>query len=223
MIGSALRMGPGKMNYAGIPDIPSLMEATVELLLRGMGDSASMRQQLAARFKLDPDDEAWRKFVNNHAWALVRLQAQARIRKIAPGRYELTGGVTDATPPIREGEALPRWARVLVANAAHKNAVRWNAEPFQREDLIALWKEGEGRCMLINLPFRETQVGAGKARRPFAPSLDRIDSSQPYTRRNCRLVLQTVNFALNAWGDDVFLGIAEGAIRVRDALARPPT
>src|ERR1700731_3524160 len=30
--------------------------------------------------------------------------------------------------------------------------------------------------MLTNLPFRETQVGAGKARRPFVPSLDRIDS-----------------------------------------------
>lgn len=158
------------MNSADIPDIPSLMEATVELLQRGMSDSASMRQQLAARFKLDREDEAWRKFINNHAWALVRLQAQARVRKIAPGRYELTGGVTDAPPPIREGEALPRWARVLVGSATHKNAVRWSAEPFQREDLIALWKEGKGRCVLTNLPFQETQVGAGKARRPFAPS-----------------------------------------------------
>jgi hypothetical protein len=84
--------------------------------------------------------------------------------------------VTDATLPIREGEALPRWARVLVTIATHKNAVRWSAEPFKTEDLIALWNEGEGRCMLTNLPFRETQVGAGKARRPFVPSLDRIGS-----------------------------------------------
>jgi hypothetical protein len=209
------------MNSASIPDIRSLMEATVELLQRGMSDSASMRQQLADRFKLDRGDEAWRKFVNNHAWALVRLQAEARIRKIAPGRYELTVSVTDATTPIREGEPLPGWARVLVAGATKKNAVRWSAQPFQRDDLVALWKEGQGRCMLTNLPFRETQVGAGRARRPFAPSLDRIDSSQPYTRRNCRLVLQAVNFALNAFGDDVFLAIAEGAIRVRDALASP--
>jgi hypothetical protein len=132
------------MNSASIPDIPSLMETTVELLQRGMSDSTSMRQQLAERFKLDRGDEAWRKFVNNHAWALVRLQAQARIRKIAPGRYELTVGVTDATLPIREGEALPRWARVLVTSATHKSAVRWSAEPFKTEDLIALWNEGEG-------------------------------------------------------------------------------
>ena len=165
------------MNSAGIPDIPKLMEATVELLEMGTSDSASMRARLAARFKLDRRDEAWRKFVNNHAWALVRLQAQGRIRKIAPGGY-------DATPPIREGEPLPRWARVLVASATHKNTVRWGAEPFQTADLVALWKKGQGRCMLTNLPFRETSVGAGKARRPFAPSLDRINSGQPYNRRN---------------------------------------
>ena len=197
------------------------MEATVDLLHRGISDSASMRQQLAGRFKLDPRDEAWRKFVNNHAWALVRLQSEERIRKITPGRYQLTAGVSDATPPIREGEPLPRWARVLVAGATQKNSARWGAEPFQRDDLVALWKDGEGRCMLTGLPFRETAVGSGRARRPFAPSLDRIDSSQPYSRRNCRLVLQAVNFALNSWGDDVFLAIAEGAIRVRDASANP--
>jgi hypothetical protein len=110
---------------------------------------------------------------------------------------------------------------VLVAGATQKNAARWGAEPFQPDDLVALWKDGEGRCMLTGLPFRETAVGSGRARRPFAPPLDRIDSSQPYSRRNCRLVLQAVNFALNSGGDDVFLAIAEGAIRVRDASAGP--
>jgi hypothetical protein len=34
-------------------------------------------------------------------------------------------------------------------------------------------------------------------------------------------VLQAVNFALNSFGDDVFLAIAEGAIKVRDALGKP--
>ena len=75
--------------------------------------------------------------------------------------------------------------------------------------------------MLTHLAFRETSVGEGKARRPFAPSLDRIDPGEPCSRRNCRLVLQAVNFALKAWGDDVFLAIAGGAIKVRDASANP--
>jgi hypothetical protein len=209
------------MRSTGVPDIPSLEEATIELLRKGISDSNSMREQLAARSELGREDQAWRKFVNNHAWALVRLQAQGSIRKVAPGRYELAIGVPDATPPIRNGEPLPQWARVLVSGATLKNAARWSAEPFQKDDLVALWRESGGRCMLTSLPFRETPVGTGRARRPYAPSLDRIDSNQPYTRRNCRLVLQAVNFALNAFGDDVFLAIAEGAIKVRDTLEKP--
>lgn len=205
------------MNVAGIPDIAILMEATVELLQRGMNDSATMRSHLAGRLKLDRSDEAWHKFVNNHAWALVRLQTQQRIRKIGTGLYELTAGQIELTPPILEGQPLPRWARVLVASASQRNALRWRAEPFRTNDLLALWKECKGRCMLTGLAFMETSVGTGKARRPYGPSLDRIDSSQPYSRKNCRLVLQAVNFALNAYGDDVFLAIAEGAIKIRDA------
>ena len=207
------------MSSAAIPDIASLMKATVELLERGISDSAKMRQQLAARFKLGRSDDAWRIFVNNHAWALVRLQAQGRLRKIAPGRYEL--GVTDMTPPIRDGEPLPLRARVLVPRATRANARRWGAEPLKTDDLLALWNQCQGHCMLTGLAFKDASVGEGQARQPFAPSLDRIDPSQSYSRRNCRLVLQAVNFALNAWGDDVFLPIAEGAIKVRDDSAKP--
>jgi len=177
------------MNSAGIPDIRSLMEATVQLLKQGVTNSDRMRDQLAKPFKLDPRDQDWRRFVNNHSFALVRLQTQQRIRKIAPGLYELRVGVPDATPPIHDGQPLPRWARVQISNARRKNVVRWNAEPFAGDDLIALWKDARGRCMLSGLPFRETPVGTGKARRPYAPSLDRIDAKLPYSRRNCRLVI----------------------------------
>jgi hypothetical protein len=207
------------MNSTGMPDIPSLMTATVDLLHRGVGESDRMREQLAVQFKLGRGDQDWKRFVNHHAWALVRLQAQGRIRKIGPGRYEFAAGIEDLTPPIREAEPLPKWARVLISAANQRNAARFGAEPFHGDDLVALWKQAGGHCMLTGLPFRETAVGTGRARRPYAPSLDRIDSREPYSRRNCRLVLQAVNFALNAFGDDVFLAIAEGAIRFRDTEA----
>jgi hypothetical protein len=61
------------MTSIGVPDISSLAAATLELLRRGVSDSNNMREQLAARFQLGREDQAWRKFVNNHAWALVRL------------------------------------------------------------------------------------------------------------------------------------------------------
>ena len=67
-----------------------------------------------------------------------------------------------------------------------------------------LYRAQGGRCALSGL----RQVGSGKVLRPFAPSLDRIDSTGGYTRDNVRLVCQAVNFALNAYGEDVFREIA---------------
>jgi predicted DNA-binding transcriptional regulator AlpA len=57
----------------------------------------------------------------------------------------------------------------------------------------------------ILFDFSGTQQGA---KRPWAPSIDRIDSNLPYTRRNCRLVCSAVNIAMNEWGETVLMRIA---------------
>lgn len=45
--------------------------------------------------------------------------------------------------------------------------------------------EAQGaRCALTGIGFDLRVVGTGQARRPFAPSLDRIDASAGYTRDN---------------------------------------
>lgn len=73
---------------------------------------------------------------------------------------------------------------------------------------LDLYQAQGGRCALSGLRFDLRSAGYGKARRPFAPSLDRIDSRGGYTRENVRLVCQVVNFALNAYGEDIFREIA---------------
>jgi hypothetical protein len=73
---------------------------------------------------------------------------------------------------------------------------------------LDLYQAQGGRCALSGLPFDLRSVGYGQVRRPFAPSLDRIDSRGGYTRDNVRLVCQVVNFALNAYGEDIFREIA---------------
>jgi hypothetical protein len=107
----------------------------------------------------------------------------------------------------------------MVARATWKNAKRWQAPPFTKDQLRALWDTCGGRCMLTGLPFKETHIGTGRARKPHAPSLDRIDAEQPYTQENCRLVLQAVNFALNAWGDEVFVEVTKAAVPYRHKAA----
>jgi hypothetical protein len=85
------------------------------------------------------------------------------------------------------------------------------------EDLCAfaleLYSAQGGCCALSGLPFNLRVVGGGKARRPYAPSLDRVDAASGYTRDNVRLVCQAVNFALNAYGEDVFREIALATAR----------
>ena len=117
--------------------------------------------------------------------------------------------------------------RSVAAGAMQRARVRGlSVDP----DLVALTFElfeAQGaRCALSGIGFDLRVVGTGQARRPFAPSLDRIDASAGYTRDNTRLVCQAVNFALNAFGEDVFREIALAAAefkpeQVRPASARP--
>ena len=62
----------------------------------------------------------------------------------------------------------------------------------------------------------DEKVGLGQAKRAYAPSLDRIDPEGLYTADNCRLVMVAVNFALNAWGEEVYLRLARAAVRAAD-------
>lgn len=201
-----------------VPDIPTLEKATLSIMQGGAHDSDTMREELRGQFGLtEVSDNRWRKFVNNHAWALVRLQGRGQIRKTGARQYEL--GVSHEVPPI-EGKPLPIWARRWVSTANSRNsgnAARWGAAPlFRDEDMIAMWEDGKGRCMMTGLPFTDEQVGSKAAAHPYRPSLDRIDPHKPYTRENCRLVLQAVNFALNGYGDDgIFFRIAEAATKFR--------
>jgi hypothetical protein len=74
---------------------------------------------------------------------------------------------------------------------------------LERES-AALYDAQGGRYALKGLRFDLHVVGSFKARRPFTPSLDGIDSAGGYTRNNARLVCQAINFALNADGEDTF-------------------
>jgi hypothetical protein len=111
------------------------MSDTLELLKCGVSSSEAMREALAPRYGLSHDQDGSARFVNNHAWALVRLQSAGKIRKLATGLYALTEAPptppqAQPTEPIRDGELLPEWARQQVRCANSRNNARdWNEVP----------------------------------------------------------------------------------------------
>lgn len=117
------------------------------------------------------------------------------------------------TAEISDPVGTMRQALLQVIGGARSRAKarRLDLDPDLAQTIFNHFRENKGRCALTGLPFHLLEVGSGKARRPFAPSIDRIDSSSGYTRDNVRLVCQAVNFALNAYGEDTFLEIAKAA------------
>lgn len=69
-----------------------------------------------------------------------------------------------------------------------------------RDDLHRMLNEAGWQCAVTRTEFT-LEVINGK--RPFAPSIDRIDSRIGYLPGNCRIVCVAANYAMNCWGEMV--------------------
>ncbi len=80
-------------------------------------------------------------------------------------------------PPGRH--TPPKWANDLVRSANRRNRARDEpAEVFSLADIAAVWLECGGCCAISGMQFNLRIVGDGQAKRPYAPSLDRVDRHQ---------------------------------------------
>jgi hypothetical protein len=70
--------------------------------------------------------------------------------------------------------------------------------------LTELYEKQSKKCALTGLEFEVEREVEYRKRRPFAPSIDRIDYKKGYTKNNVRLVCVAVNIALSDFGDEVF-------------------
>lgn len=75
----------------------------------------------------------------------------------------------------------------------------------------------EGRCEKTGIPFvldadthKDTVVSKGQSRNPWAPSLDRIDSSKGYTEDNCQIVCYAYNMAKGCFDESVVEMLCRG-------------
>lgn len=66
-----------------------------------------------------------------------------------------------------------------------------------------MYENNNRRCAVTNIEF-DLSVDKRFFRRPFAPTIDRINSKIGYIKKNVRLVCNAANFALNEFGDEIF-------------------
>lgn len=109
----------------------------------------------------------------------------------------------------RKRGAQKAWAVDLI-RTVKKNARTRGLEVYiDKEWILEQFKKSNRRCAVSGVPFDFGHESKYR-RRPWIPSVDRIDSKQHYTPENCRLVCSAANYAMNEWDDDVLLRLAKG-------------
>jgi hypothetical protein len=104
---------------------------------------------------------------------------------------------------------------------AKKNAAK-RGIPFDltRSEFDEIVTKSKGHCRVTGLKFNNEQPNGIGTIRPYAASLDRIDSAQGYSKANCRLVCVVVNFAMSTFGDKPLFKMLDALQNKRIAAAR---
>lgn len=88
---------------------------------------------------------------------------------------------------------------------AERRGLSFDLTRAQFDELV---RQAQGCCTVTGIPFVFEKHPTAK-RRPFAPSLDRIDNAKGYTIGNVRLVCLLLNLAMNQWGIEPLRRVAE--------------
>lgn len=112
------------------------------------------------------------------------------------------------TKPNEHAAAVRKAKTTAFTYAKTRSRMRFGEAGLSRDDFEAMWERSGGRCEVSGIEFDCFPV-EGKLKRPWTPSVDRIDNTKGYTPDNCRLICLAVNLAMNEWGEAVLFRIAE--------------
>jgi hypothetical protein len=133
-------------------------------------------------------------------------------------RYD-TGFHEDYDDPNRDWKTVAELACGRQEVSARNRGIPFDLKPA---DIFQMMRETDFRCAVSGIPFAKRMVLGGK-RDPWAPSIDRIESSQGYSFDNVRVVCLAANYAMNEWGTDVLLRLARGVIRSSTTVSQEET
>lgn len=112
---------------------------------------------------------------------------------------------------IKRREVISNLKRLF--SDTKKRALKKGLEfSISHSDLIQRYDRFGGICCVSGIKFSCKE--SSFYRRPFAPSIDRIDSSIGYTPENTRLVCYAVNAAKNEWTDAILLRICNSVSKM---------
>jgi len=101
--------------------------------------------------------------------------------------------------------------------AAKRRANKKQIEFDLSEQFITeLLRKQNNKCAITQIEF-DTLKEYSNRTRPFAISIDRIDSLKGYTGDNVRLVCVAVNYALNEFGETIFHKICKAYLEVQNS------
>lgn len=107
------------------------------------------------------------------------------------------------------------WRRIAKAMCArHRVHSRARGVPFQIEahDVYRLMKEAGFRCAVSGIPLSR-RIAPSSSPDPWGASIDRIEGRHGYIKDNVRVVCLAANLAMNRWGFDVLLRLANAVAR----------
>lgn len=107
-------------------------------------------------------------------------------------------------------ERMQKYTREVLRKCASRHPYTLG----EKDEQALLEQAASGVCSVTGMSFSLVRPEGGN-RRPYAPSVDRIDASRPYEPGNVRLVCVCVNYALNEWGEKVLRQMALGYLKTK--------